>query len=139
MATFKLTIADTQTGKSCKRDVTGKEAEALLGKDVGETISGDGLGLTGYEFKITGGSDSAGFPMRHGLKGFGRKRILMYAGTGFPGRDRLGQRQKGLRMKKTVCSQKIYPKITQVNMQIVKAGPQNLFEEKKAPEETKAA
>lgn len=137
MASFKLTINDPKTGKSYKRDITGKEAEALLGKDVGEVISGDAFGFAGYEFMITGASDNAGFPLRHGLKGFGRKRILTYRGVGFPGRDRHGQRQNGLRMKKTVCAQKIYPKVAQINMKIAKVGPQDLFIVQESPKEVK--
>ena len=137
MASFKLTINDPKTGKSHKRDVAGKEAEALLGKDVGETITGDICGFTGYEFVITGASDNAGFPLRHGLKGFGRKRILTYKGVGFPGRDRHGQLQRGLRTKKTVCCQKIYPKVAQVNMKIAKVGPQDLFVVQEQPKEAK--
>lgn len=129
MAEFKLTIAHPKTGRSYKRDIAGKEAEALLGKDIGDSVPGDGLGFAGYQFQITGGSDYAGFPMRRGLQGFGRKHILTYHGVGFSGRDRWGKSQKGLRIKTTVCAQKIYPKVSQVNMKIVQEGPTNLFAE----------
>lgn len=137
MASFKLTINDPKTGKSHKRDITGKEAEVLFGKDIGETITGDAFGFAGYEFVITGASDNAGFPLRHGLKGFGRKRILTYKGVGFPGRDRHGQSQQGLRMKKTMCGEKIYPKVSQINMKIAKIGPQDLFAAQEQPKEAK--
>ncbi len=143
MVEFKLTIGDPKSKRSFKKELTGKEAEALLGKDIGETVSGDAIGFAGYEFSITGGSDYAGFPMRRGLKGFGRKKILTFKGVGFSGRDRWGKMQKGLRVKTTVCGQKIYPKITQINMKIVnvKEGAQNLFavdEGKKAESGVKA-
>ena len=131
MAEFKLTIGNPKTGKSVKKDIAGPQAEVLLGKDIGETISGDALGFAGYEFEITGGSDNAGFPMRYGLKGFGRKRILTYFGVGFSGKNRWGRGQKGLRVKTLVCSQKIFPKISQVNLKITKEGAATLFEEKK--------
>ena len=132
MAEFKLTIGDPKTGKSVKKDLSGPQAEALLGKDIGETVSGDALGFAGYEFMITGGSDNAGFPMRYGLKGFGRKRILTYSGVGFSGKNRWGRGQKGLRVKTLVCSQKIFPKISQVNLKITKMGSAPLFEQKEA-------
>ena len=139
MVDFKLTIGNPKTGKSYKKDITGKEADALLGKDIGETINGDDIGFPGYEFVATGGSDYAGFPMRHGIKGAGRKMILMYRGTGFSGRDRWRKTQRGLRVKKTICGQKIYPKITQVNLKITKEGPKDLFAEEKPKEEAKEA
>lgn len=138
MAEFKLTVSDPKTGKSYKRDVSGKEAEALLGKDINEVVSGDTLGFAGYEFEVTGGSDYAGFPMRYGLKGFGRKRILTYGGVGFSGRDRWGKNKSGLRVKTTICAQKIYPKISQVNLKIVKEGSVNLFTDAKAEDAKKA-
>jgi small subunit ribosomal protein S6e len=141
MAEFKLTIGHPK-GKSYKRDITGKEADALLGKDIGEAIAGDALGFAGYEFQVMGGSDYSGVPMRRGIKGASRKRILMYGGVGFSGLNRWKKRQNGLRRKKTVCGQKIHTKITQVNLKIVKEGPTDLFAEQKeekaeAPKEEK--
>ena len=131
MADFKLTISNPKTGKSFKRDVTGKEADNLLGKDIGEPVSGDLIGFPGYEFAITGGSDLAGFPMRRGIQGFARKRITMYEGVGFSGLSRKGRRQQGLRRKRTVVGKKVSPKITQVNLKVTKEGSTDLFAEKK--------
>ena len=133
MAEFKLTISNPKTGKSYKRDITGAHADAILTKDLGETVSGDAIGFSGYEFEITGGSDNAGFPMRSGLLGAGRKRIFTYVGVGFSGRDRWEKTQKGLRMKVAVAGQKISATTTQVNLKILKEGAQ-VFEDAKKEE-----
>jgi len=80
-----------------------------------------------------GGSDNAGFPMRSGLLGTGRKRIFTYVGVGFSGRDRWEKTQKGLRMKVAVAGQKISATTTQVNLKILKEGAQ-VFEDAKKEE-----
>ena len=133
MADFKLTISNPKTGKSYKRDITGAQADALLTKDLHEKVVGDTIGFSGYEFEIMGGSDNAGFPMRSGLLGTGRKRIFTYAGVGFSGRDRWEKTQKGLRMKVAVAGQKIGATTTQINLKILKEGAQ-VFEDAKKEE-----
>src|SRR3989338_592405 len=126
MASLKLTISDTKTGKSVKKDITDAEAEAFTGKDINETVSGDSVGFPGYEFQITGGSDYAGFPMRHGIVGAGRKRILTYKGVGYSGKDRWSKTQKGLRTKVTVAGQKVQSRTVQLNLKVTKQGPVNI-------------
>jgi len=135
MVEFKLVLS-AKNGKSFQKQITGKEAEVLLGKKVKDKISGDKVGFAGYEFEITGGSDFAGFPMRKGVKGFGRKKVLLSKGVGFSGKTRWKKKKKGLRVKKTVCGEVVYPKITQINLKILKEGSEALGEEKK-PEEAK--
>ncbi|MCK4589368.1 MAG: 30S ribosomal protein S6e [Nanoarchaeota archaeon] len=137
MVEFKL-VLNTKKGKSFSKQITGKEADFLLGKDIGSKIPGDKVGFTGYEFEITGGSDFAGFPMRKGIKGFGRKRILTAKGVGFSGKTRWKKKKKGLRIKTTVCGEKIYPKITQINLKVLKEGAGALGEEKAKEEAPKA-
>ena len=121
MVEFKLVLNDKK-GKSFSKQVSGKEADALVGKKIGAKISGDGVGFAGYEFELTGGSDFAGFPMRKGVKGFGRKRILTAKGVGFSGKTRWKKKKKGLRVKTTVCGETVYPKITQINLKVLKEG-----------------
>jgi len=136
MAEFKL-VLNTKDGKSFQKQASGKEAENLLGKNIGDKISGDKIGFAGYEFEITGGSDFAGFPMRKGVKGFGRKKILLGKGTGFSGLSRWKKKKKGIRQKKSVCGETIYPKITQVNMKILKQGSAPLKEKAEEAKEGK--
>ncbi|MBW2969141.1 30S ribosomal protein S6e, partial [Candidatus Woesearchaeota archaeon] len=95
----------------------------------GETIKGELLGLTGYEFEITGGSDHAGFPMRKDIQGTGRKRILSVQGIG------LKKRRKGQRQRKTVCGNTIHTKTSQINIKITKEGKTPLEEPKKETQE----
>ncbi|MBW2963514.1 hypothetical protein KY306_01940, partial [Candidatus Woesearchaeota archaeon] len=90
------------------------------------------------EFEITGGSDFAGFPMKKGVKGFGRKKVLLSKGVGFSGKTRWKKKKKGLRVKKTVCGETIYPKITQINLKILKEGSEALGEEAPKEEAPKA-
>ncbi len=82
MTDLKLVLADPKTGKCYQRESKEAEAEVFLGKQIGEKIKGDLFGMNGYEFEITGGSDSSGFPMRKDVEGQGRKRILVIKGVG---------------------------------------------------------
>jgi small subunit ribosomal protein S6e len=131
MVEFKLTIADPKTGKSYKKDVKDAEAAPFIGLNIGESIKGEVFGMTGYEFKITGGSDYCGFPMRHGIMGI-RKRIVLYGGVGFIGKMRPLRKGKkprkkaGIRKRKTVCGHKINDNISQINIAVLKEGSKKL-------------
>src|SRR3989442_1892578 len=63
MAEFKAVIADSKSGKTYKRDITGQFANSLVGRKLGEEIDGLFVGLPGYKLAITGGGDKNGFPM----------------------------------------------------------------------------
>jgi len=51
-------------------------------KRMGQEIDGEALGddYKGYIFKITGGNDAQGFPMKQGIMRNGRARILFKKG-----------------------------------------------------------
>lgn len=121
MVSFKLCVADPKTGKCYQKEVKDQEAESFIGLNIGEKITGDGIGMQGYEFLITGGSDYCGFPMRHGILGI-RKKIYSYGGVGFP------HLKKGEKTRKTVCGHKIHEKITQINLKISKEGAKKIEE-----------
>ena len=114
MAEFKLTIADPKTGKCVQKTVTDQAAESLIGVKIGDTLKGETLDLTGYEFLITGGSDFFGFPMRKGISG-ARKRILIGRSVGFRGKP-------GIRKRRPVCGEIISEQIVQINLKITKKG-----------------
>ena len=120
MADLKLVLADPKTGKCYQREVKEAEAEVFLGKQIGKKVKGDSFGLNGYEFEITGGSDSSGFPMRKDIDGVGRKRILIISGVGAK------RKRKGQRQRKTVRGNTIGQKTNQVNLKILKYGKTNL-------------
>jgi len=125
MVSFKVVIG-TKEGKCVQKDIQEPESKTFLGKKIGDAISGDHIGLAGYEFIITGGSDYCGFPMRKDVEGFARKRILAVEGIG------LKKKAKGIRVRKTVCGNAIHPKIAQVNLKVTKNGKEPfVFPEKK--------
>jgi len=132
---FKIDISDPKSGKSWQVELKDPEAQQLIGKKIGDTFRGELLGLTGYEFKITGGSDIAGFPMHPDYSGTGRVRALLKPGIGF----HKPKKFKGIRKRKTVHRNTIDKDIVQINCIVVKAGPTPLEEAlKKEPKESKA-
>lgn len=127
MVAFKVVIG-TKDGKCVQKEVAEADAKNLIGKKVGDTIKGESISLTGYEFEITGGSDHAGFPMRKDISGAVRKRILAVKAVG------LKKKAKGIRQRKTVCGNIIHAKISQINLKVLKEGKEPLA----APKEGEA-
>lgn len=127
MTDFKLVIG-TKDGRSHQRDIKSPEADNLLKLRILEKISGDQLGYPGFEFQITGGSDKCGFPMRKGIQQ-PRKRVLIGKSTGYSGLDRNGKKQDGLVKRRTVCGEMITKIIHQVNLKVVKEGPEPFVSE----------
>ena len=119
MASFKINIADTKSGKGYKTEVKDQQAVSFMGLNIGEKVEGSKIGIDGYEFQITGGTDYCGFPMRHGILGI-RKKIAIYKGTGFRGG------LKGMRKRKTVCGHKINESIAAINLKVLKEGTKKL-------------
>ncbi|NJE85621.1 30S ribosomal protein S6e [Thermococcus sp. CX2] len=124
MATFKLVISNPKNGIARQVEISGEEAEKLIGKRIGDEISAKELGLNLTEIfgeeipadaklKITGGTDKDGFPMRPDVHGPRRVKILVSRGPGFR------PKEKGERRKKTVRGNTISPEIVQINMKLV--------------------
>ena len=126
MVEFKLVISDK--GKSMQKEVKEAAAESLLGLKIGDKVDGNNIGLNGYEFEMTGGSDHCGFPMRKDVTGTKRKRILSISGTG------LKVKRKGVRKRKTVCGNTVHEQISQINLNVTKAGSAPLAAEAKEGE-----
>ncbi|MEM2907082.1 MAG: 30S ribosomal protein S6e [Candidatus Odinarchaeota archaeon] len=120
MPEFKLVISDKETGKTVQIPVKDAKANALIGRKVNEVISGDLIGLAGYELKITGGSDRDGFPIRADVQGTARKAVFISSGSGI--------RDKEVRRRKYVRGNTISPDIVQINMVITKKGKRSLEE-----------
>jgi small subunit ribosomal protein S6e len=119
---MKIVISNPKTGKSYQKEVEKSSESSFYNKKIGETINGELLDLQGYQLKVTGGSDIAGFPMRSDLKGTKRQRILLTKGIG------LKNSEKGYRTKRTVRGNKTNEEIAQINTVIVKEGSANLDE-----------
>ena len=115
-------ISDPETGKSIQYELDDVKTNALVGKTVGEVIEGDVLGLPGYKLKITGGSDTSGFPIRPDVHGSGKKRVLIRGTPGFR------PKRKGVARRKTVRGRELSPGISQVNMRIEEKGSTPLEE-----------
>ena len=99
--------------------------DGLKGKKIGDIINGSITGvkeLEGYELKITGGTDNAGFPMRADISGSARKKILTGKGVGMRKSP-----EKGFRRRKTVAGNMIYEGTAQINVVVVKKGKTDIF------------
>jgi small subunit ribosomal protein S6e len=138
MAEYKLVLSNPKTGKSVQRELKDEAAKGLKGRKIGEAFKGEAIDLPGYEFVITGGSDSSGFPMRWDVEGSGRKQVTMVKGVGVknkkhrPNPKKKGWRtMKGMRLKKTVAGNTIHEKTAQVNLKVMKVGREDLFAEAK--------
>jgi len=134
MTDYKAVISNPKTGKSVQKELKEDSAAALNGLKIGDKVNGESIGFSGYEFVITGGSDTAGFPMRSDVPGIGLKKILTVKGIGvnnklkYRGKDMKGKRtMKGMRQRKTVAGNTVGPKTAQVNLKITKQGKEDLF------------
>ena len=122
-------VIGLKDGKCVQKEVA--DASALMGKVIGDKVEGASIGFNGYEFLVTGGSDDAGFPMNTSIAGVGRKRILAVSSVGL---RKIG---RGVRVRKTVCGNTIHAKIVQVNLKVLKEGPESLLPPPAAAEEKK--
>jgi len=118
---FKVVVSDPTTGKSYQLDIKDDKAVKLKGKNIGEEVDGAFLGLSGYKLKVSGGSDKSGVPMKKGIHGSGRLRVLLEGGVGYnPKRDE--------RQRKLVRGEKIDQDIIQVNLVVATSGKKKLEE-----------
>ncbi|MEK6888482.1 MAG: S6e family ribosomal protein [Nanoarchaeota archaeon] len=116
---FKINISDK--GKAWK--IEG-DVQALMGKNVGDKISGKEIKteLEGYELEITGGSDSAGFPLSKNIEGVYLRKALLTKGFG------MKENIEGLRKRKTLRGKQISETTVQINMIVLKHGSKHLHE-----------
>jgi len=119
---FKLVISDPETGTAIQYELDDAKTNALVGKQVGEIVEGDALGLPGYKLKITGGSDTSGFPIRSDVHGSGKKRILIRGPPGFK------PKRKGIARRRTVRGRELDSNISQVNVSVQEKGSTSLEE-----------
>ena len=113
MAKFKVIISDPTDGTSQFMELEETQAVPIIGRKLGEIIDGTVVKLSGYQLKITGGSDKDGFPMRPNIHGGVRVGAILSEGVGFH------SSQKGERKRKTLRGNVITDSIVQVNMKVV--------------------
>jgi len=140
---FKINISE-KNGKTYHLEA---ESEELMEKELHDKINGKDISndLSGYEFEITGASDSAGFTALEEVEGTGLKKVLLSYGKAMHKRPRREGKKKvsnfkpkGLRMRKTVRGRVISPSIVQINLKILKEGDKklsDLYPEQNQPKE----
>ncbi len=127
MVTFKLTISDKK-GKSITRELKEKDANPLLGLQIGNELDAAIVGQAG-KIKITGGSDKSGVPLREDIHGGARKYILLSKGVG------LRDAEKGQRFRKLIRGNTITEEAYQINCSL--DGELKIDEAAAAPTEEK--
>ncbi|MGC8496052.1 MAG: S6e family ribosomal protein [Candidatus Micrarchaeia archaeon] len=73
---MKIVYSDPKSGKSAQMELPDDKAAVLMNYKVGDAIEGSLIGLNGYKFKISGGSDTSGFPMEKSIQGTGKVKVL---------------------------------------------------------------
>ncbi len=125
---YKLNIAggNTGPGKGLTKLVEIDEKRFRFeGMKIGDTINGGLIGFPNFEFQITGGSDSSGFPMRKDVHGPVKKKILVAKrGIGY------NPIRKGQKKRKTVRGNEVTYDMTLINLLVVKYGDAELFKAK---------
>ncbi len=104
---FKLVMNDPENKKTYQIALDEKKSENFINLSIGNKFDCSVIGIRGYEIKITGGSDIAGFPMK---KGIHQERAGVLVGDG---RDR---------KRRTFGGENINKNTSQVNAKIIKKG-----------------
>lgn len=122
---YKLNISGGKSGpgKGLSKSIEIDEKRFRFeGMKIGDTIKGGLIGFPNYEFKITGGSDTSGFPMRKDVHGPVKKRILVSKkGIGYK------PTRKGQKRRKTVRGNEVTFNMTLINLEVTKYGEAELF------------
>jgi small subunit ribosomal protein S6e len=122
MADFTVVVADPEDGAAHQRAVDGQDANRFMGRSIGDEVDGSAVGLDGYTVEVTGGSDTAGRPMREDVAGPSLTSVLLSGGTGFnPARD-------GERKRVTVRGREVGEETRQINATITDRGDQPVEE-----------
>lgn len=123
-------------GKTYQKEISAEKANALLNLKIGDEFDGGIADVPGYRLSVSGGSDKDGFPMRKGVHGPARKRVLVAEGPGYH------PSEKGVRKRKSIRGEVISSDIVQINAKVAKEGAKPLAEifgkaEASAPAEKK--
>jgi len=117
---MKIVYSDTKTGRSAQMELPEEKAALFSNMKIGDTFDGALIDLSGYKFKITGGSDSSGFPMNKGIQGSGKVSIMKLVAS--------GGKHKGEHKRMTSRSNTIITGIAQINMVITEYGDKPIDE-----------
>jgi len=121
MATFQVVVGDPDTGEAHSFEVDEQDANRFMGRELGDEVDGNAVGLDGYTLEITGGSDAAGRPLRADVSGSSLSEVLVAErSTGYRP-DREGERKRI-----TVRGREIGDEVAQINARIAERGDQSV-------------
>jgi len=121
---MKLNISFPATGaQKCIEIDDEKKLRALYDKRMAQEVMGEDLGeqFKGYIFKIMGGNDKQGFPMKQGVITNQRIRLLLREGT-----TCYRARRSGERKRKSVRGCIVSPEIAALHLVILKKGDEEI-------------
>lgn len=110
------------------------ELENLIGKKIGDTISGDEVDakFSGVEFEITGASDKAGFPSKKDVEGIYLKKVMLTKGFNLHRlrkKKKIAPRKKikkGYKKRRSVRGNTISADTMQINLKVTKEGKRSI-------------
>jgi ribosomal protein S6E (S10) len=117
---MKINIANPSTGQQKMMEVEDeKKLRVFYDKRISQEVDGGSLGdeFAGYVFRISGGNDREGFPMKQGVLVAHRVRLLLSAGMSC-----YRPRRRGERKRKSVRGCIVGPDLNVLNLVIVKKG-----------------
>ncbi|MCE7736269.1 MAG: 30S ribosomal protein S6e [Candidatus Heimdallarchaeota archaeon] len=111
-------------GTTVRITIEGDDRTPIYGLSIGNEFSGNLIDdkFKDYTFKVTGGSDSDGVPMRGDIEGPLRTRPLLSGGVGYV------VKRRGVRKRKLIRGAEVFDDIAQLNVKVIKAGKKALSE-----------
>jgi len=121
---MKLNVSYPPSGaQKCIEVDDEKKLRALYDKRMSQEVIGDDLGdqFKGYIFKITGGNDKQGFPMKQGVLSNIRVRLLLGPNT-----TCYRPRRDGERKRKSIRGCIVGPDLAVIHLVVVKKGDEEI-------------
>ena len=124
----RMVVSDPGERKASTIQLTPQQLTLLIGRKIGDVLSGEPFGLKGVSIKITGGSDRDGFPMRPDVSGSRKVRVLLTGPPGYHPREKPPSKRKkrrnrrnvkGLRKRVTVRGNVIGDAVAQINVVVL--------------------